>query len=223
MKRVLAMVCALAVLALPMAGIALELTALPGTYQELMAMLPENQCPAPDDIEVFFNFEVPLIRVRCLEEDWPRTGGSIGGVWTPPAGPGFVYDPAAGEYVSSPELNIYAMVGDMNGGIFLESRPDENGWTRSFVLYFGQKAFENACWPEYADAPWSLVEKTEDTNYMMPVIVDVLALEKGTLSIVQYADRTEVALKDAEGNELESKVYPEYSELCSQYVLNRGE
>jgi len=115
------------------------------------------------------------------------------------------------------------MVGDMNGGIFLESRPDENGWTRSFVLYFGQKAFENACWPEYADAPWSLVEKTEDTNYMMPVIVDVLALENGTLSIVQYADRTEVALKDAEGNELESKVYPEYSELCSQYVLNRGE
>ena len=67
------------------------------------------------------------------------------------------------------------------------------------------------------------MEKTEDTNYMVPVIVDVLALENGTLSIVQYADRTEVALKDAEGNELESKVYPEYSELCSQYVLNRGE
>ena len=223
MKRILATVCALAVLALPMAGIALELTALPGTYQELMEMLPENQCPVPENIEVFISYDEFSIRVRCLEEEWPQAGGRIGGVWTPPTGPGFTYDPAAGEYVSSPSLNTYFMVGDMNGGISLESRPDENGWNRAFILYFDQAACETVSWPEFAPEPVKIVGAQEGSNYLMPVIVDVLALENGTLSIAQYADRTEVTLKDAEGNELESKVYPEYSELCSQYVLNRGE
>ena len=223
MKKALAIMIALTMLALPMIGFALELTALPDSYQELLEMLPANQCPVPDDIEFFFNFEHPLIRVRCLEADWPMAGGRIGGVWAPPAGPGFVYDPAAGEYVSSPGINTYMMVGDMNGAISLESRPDENGWTRIFILYFDQIAFENINWPEFAAEPIKIVGVQEESNYLMPIVYDQMGLDNGILRIEQYADRTEAVLFDDKDKELERKVYPEVLEFCSQYVLNRGE
>ncbi len=214
MKKLCVWLCILIMLT-PVAGLALEMTTLPETMEELMAAVPENLCPAPEGVEVVLIEAAPYMMLRCSAEDWPQTTGRVGTLM--PFRTQFEYDPDLGAYVDYNAVKISVETGGMGGMIGLGTNADANGWTRLFQLYFDNEAFENLLWSFGGEAP-SLVTDGTTTNYMMPLVIEQLKLDQGLLSITYYADRTEVALLDSEGNALVQMTYPDVLPFCSQFA-----
>lgn len=221
MKKAISFLLTLAMLCLPLLGLA-ETLELPDTYEALRAMMPDLPDSEPENVALRFPYfeedSDGSIEFYCDPAQWMAATGNAGG-----HGLSFVYDEQLGAYVYADEQSkmMFSMAiasGTGVGGIAVGSR-DENDWVRNFVVYFDEDASAQLCWESPDTWKWDSMTDRSGANYLVPCLRLQKHLDESSiLEVNRYADRTEAILYDNDFNVLQQQTYPEYSEFCAQFA-----
>lgn len=218
MRKFCGWLLALVMLCMPVLGLADGIDKLPDTYAELCEMLPDMPTGDPENVAVCFPTmsDEGAMRIYCDKAEWPAATGSVGGF-----GLKFEYDEKIGAYVMDRQsyqmYQMSAASGDMTGYVAIGGQ-GENDWVKNIAIYFGNDAMIKVFWEDSPDTwDWRHVKDDTDTNYMMIGLRARKKFDNGTLDVWQYADRTEAIRYDKDGNVVEEKTYPEYSEFCKAF------
>lgn len=224
MKQLYSLLLALALLCLPLAGLAESIDALPETYEALRAMLPDLPDSEPENVAVRFpageDYSVPdtdhlELEIYCDNAQWEGAAGSIGGFSL-----NFIYHDEKGAYglmdqESRQKIQMAVMTGTGTGGVALAGHV-ENDWKRNLVIYFDQEALSQLLW-ESPDT-WNFNATMDGDNYIMPCLRLQKQVGDNIVEVQRYADHAAAYLFDGNHNVLDQKTYPETSPFCEQFA-----
>ncbi len=185
-------------------------------------MLPDMPTSDPENVAVRFpavdmvEWSMSNMEIYCDKAQWAAAAGEIGGFSLE-----FAYDEKIGAYVMDEQSQQkYSTATTMKGtGFIAIGNQDENGWVKNVVIYFDQAAAKQPLFNSADTWKWDSVTDTSIPNHMVACVRLRKNLENGVLDVWRYADRTEAIQYDADGNVVEQKTYPEYSEFCKQFTL----
>ncbi len=220
MRRLCGWLLALVMLCIPVLGLAEGIDPLPETYEELCAMLPDMPTSDPENVAVRFPAVGDSgIKIYCDKAQWAAAMAEMGDFMH--FSLEFEYDEKIGAYVTdeqSRQKYAVALAGGNGTGFIATGNKDENGWLKNFVIYFDNEAVDQTLYNSADEWKWDSVTDTSIPNHMVACVRLRKNLENGVLDVWRYADRTEAILHDADGNVVEQKTYPEYSEFCKQFA-----
>lgn len=226
MKKMCVFLLALILTVLPAASLALEMTELPATWQELCDMLPPMPEVEPGSVQLLFPSYDSVIddssafTIYCDNNQW-KSAIAIVYIYNV----GFNYDESIGAFVSQPErakdIALVGKCGLVTGGIAIDGGTDENGWLSQLEIYFDEEAsiqiMSEISWPEDSEVNLNFASN-ENPGYIMPVVISTLELDNGTLVINRFADKTSVLLRGKNKEVIAEATYPEYSEYSAQFM-----